>query len=296
MKSNVVPSPLVSPDVTLAATLRRMTRAAVGALALGIGLCPATAGADAAVYDGMNYTPGAALQSENGGTGWSNSWQASANYVATSGSLSFEGLVTSGNKVSFSQPDLSGDEAERTVGAPNDFGAAGTTTWVSILVRPDQAVGAGSNGGGEFSLDIDNFVVGQPAISDTDYSLGAGGLDPASTVPIVAGQTAFLVIEMQFNASTSANDTISLFVNPTPGLAAPDVPAVTLSNTNLSNNITDLAFYAANNEAVSFDELRLGDTFADVSPVPEPGTWGALAVGAVALGGTAVRQRMGRRV
>jgi hypothetical protein len=121
-------------------------------------------------------------------------------------------------------------------------------------------------------------------------------VDLASTVPIVSGQTAFLVVEMQFNASTSANDTISLFVDPTPGLAVPNVPAVTLSNTNLSNVISDIPFYAANNEAVSFDEIRLGNSFADVAPAPEPGIWATLAVGAVALGGVAARRWMGRRV
>jgi hypothetical protein len=96
-----------------------------------------------------------------------------------------------------------------------------------------------------------------------------------STVPIVAGQPVFVSIEFQFNANSNGQDTATVYFDPTPGLAAPDVTG-TVWTENFSSSIAGFAIDGAEGQTSNFDELRLGNSYADVSPVsglvatPEP--------------------------
>ena len=68
---------------------------------------------------------------------------------------------------------------------------------------------------------------------------------------------------------TSGDDTFSLYVNPTPGDPQPAAADATLTFDLGSQN--GLALNTGNGAQVSFDEIRIGETFADVTPlVPEP--------------------------
>ena len=125
----------------------------------------------------------------------------------------------------------------------------------------------------------------------------AGQTALRSTVPIIQGTAAFVAIEFQFNADPQAPDTATVFFDPTPGLAAPDVPGLVKSDVNFGP-VGDFFLLGANGMAFSFDPLRVGDTFADVAPaagqaaVPEPSSF---CIALVALSSLPVLCRYCRR-
>ncbi|MEM7314270.1 MAG: hypothetical protein AAF497_14065 [Planctomycetota bacterium] len=72
-----------------------------------------------------------------------------------------------------------------------------------------------------------------------------------------------MVLKSEFE---NGADTFSLYVNPTPGGPEP-VVADAVSFASVSN-VLGLTLYSTG--AFSSDEFRIGETFADVVPVPEP--------------------------
>jgi hypothetical protein len=91
-----------------------------------------------------------------------------------------------------------------------------------------------------------------------------GALQVASTLAPVVDQTVFLVVKAQFAAG---NDQFTLYVNPTPG--APEPATGLVKNNSDIGTVAGVTLYSTG--AFSTDEFRLGETFADVTPVvPEP--------------------------
>jgi hypothetical protein len=75
------------------------------------------------------------------------------------------------------------------------------------------------------------------------------------------------------------NDIFTLYTNPTPGAPEPLTGTVKSGNFGLT---TGLTIYSSG--AMRIDELRLGETFADVTPaVPEPSGVVLLVLGTCAL-------------
>jgi hypothetical protein len=74
-------------------------------------------------------------------------------------------------------------------------------------------------------------------------------------------ETAFLVVRFTF---TSGDDTIDLFVNPTPGQPLPAKPDATKSDLDLGTG-SQLGWGASTR--CQFDEFRAGRTWEDVAPV-----------------------------
>jgi hypothetical protein len=251
------------------------------------------ASADIIAYDGFNYAAGIDLVGNSGGTGFSGAWAAggfnassSANYDVASGSLAFSTLLTSGNRVSTGSTQVIAG-VTRTLAAP--LGADGTTTYLSMLLRPEGTLTAG----GFFGLTLETagepeLFFGRPGNGVNQYVVedrgGAGQV--SSGVDAVLGESVLLVLEAQFLAG---NDVFTLYVNPTPGGPEPLSGAVK-SNSNVGP-VNGLTIYSAG--AFSIDELRVGDTFADVTPsstaVPLPGT--ALAGLTLLSGFVAARPR-----
>jgi hypothetical protein len=72
------------------------------------------------------------------------------------------------------------------------------------------------------------------------------------------------------------NDLFTLYVNPIPG--QPEPSAGILKNDLDLGAVSGLVLYSTG--AHSVDEIRWGETFADVVPVPEPASWLLMALGA----------------
>jgi hypothetical protein len=87
-------------------------------------------------------------------------------------------------------------------------------------------------------------------------------------------ETVFVVLKYTFDSVNG--DSASLFINPTPGGAEPAAQLTVSAGTALTLNSGIQSFFVRNNsvepDTLLIDELRIGDTWADVTPVPEPST------------------------
>jgi hypothetical protein len=260
-------------------------------------LFPTAAEAVLLAYDGVDYAPaGSDLLGNAGGFGFSTAWRPggfnasnNANYDVQGGSLSFGNLLTSGNRV---QSAAVGAISGLTRDLSTPLGMPGTTRYVSFLLRPEGTLHGGAFNG-FFGLVLEQpaepeLFIGKPGAAAIDrYVLEdrGGALQVASAVAPVVGETVFIVLKAEFAAG---NDRFTLYVNPTPGAAEP-VAGVVKNNSNVGN-VSGLTIYSTG--AFSIDELRLGETFADVTPIPEPAATVMALWAAVGLIGTVRRTAM----
>lgn len=86
---------------------------------------------------------------------------------------------------------------------------------------------------------------------------------PSSNVTAVSGQTALAVLKLQLQPGA---DTFTLYVNPIPGF--PEPQAGTVKDDLDIGGVRGLGFAATG--AFSLDEIRWGDTYADVAPGNPP--------------------------
>ena len=235
-----------------------------------------SASASLVAYEGFDYQVGSQLLTQNGGSGFSSDWEAGGfnasihnNYQIASGSLGFQGLLTSGNRVvSSSQNAISGIVRDLTLP-----GSSGTTQYISFLVRPEGTPGDGAfNGffGLNFERSATELFVGKPgggALGEYVLENRGGASQFPSGASVVDEETAFVVLRVDYLAGA---DNVTMYLDPTPGAPEPTTGTVK-SDIDLINT-NGLALYSTG--AFSFDELRVGDTFESVTPVvvPEPRT------------------------
>jgi len=249
-------------------------------MAAALLLSAATSVAVAQVYDPFAGAPGP-IAGQAGGTGFSGPYNGGGNTVAPG--LTFGSLATSGNKFATAG---SNNGAFRFLTNPISTDAG--TIYASFLAAggtgtlPDYAgFSFFSNG-----TSTEELFLGKPfqnanyGFDVTDVAGGVGtGTTPVSTTPT------FLVYRFDF---TPAGDTVSLFVNPTPGGTLPATPSATFAIPEGAFADTFTAIRLQSGEGAGganpffFDELRGGGTYASVAPVvPEPASLGVLALGSV---------------
>lgn len=202
----------------------------------------------------------------------------------TSPGLTYPNLVTSGNKLTPATNDQQGFSLGAT------YGGDGTVTYISFLVagstgdRHELGLATGNTFGyreeAAFGTDGGSFKIMNGQDIPNGFATTNGGT--------FTGETSLIVAKID-----QAANTLSLFANPTVGQAEPGTATVTVSN---YGDFTFGSFRLANfdfsgNGAYSFDEVRVGATFADVTPsatlVPEPTALGLVA----ASGLLALRRR-----
>jgi hypothetical protein len=255
-----------------------LERSHVGFLLAAASLLAFVPTADAALtaYEGFDYAAvGSDVVGQSGGTGFSGPWapggfnaSISDNYDVAAGSLPFGLLATGGNRAS-SGPTAAIAGVTRTLAAP--LGADGTTTYFSVVLRPEGTLNAGAFNG-FFGLTLETagepeLFFGKPgsgAISEYVVEDRGGAGQVGSGVGAAVGQTALLVLKAQFQPGA---DVFTLYANPTPGGPEPAAGAVKTGSD--LGAVTGLTLYSTG--AFSVDEIRVGTTFADVTPaVPEP--------------------------
>lgn len=248
-------------------------------------LLESPAQASQVAYEGFSLT----FPSYDTGNGFSGAWAVggfnafAAGYTSSDGSLFYvnghgkaggqgngddanhgkAGLQTSGGSISggaFSA--ING--AIRNLAQP--LGTDNTTVYISFLIQPQGALNNGIFNGffgltlnGSFAQDLFIGKPGGGAVTDYVLETRGGFGQISSGIPAAVGQTALLVVKAQF---LSGNDIFTLYVNPVPGQPEPATGAVK-GDLNLGK-VSAVGIYSSG--AFALDEIRIGTTFADVTP------------------------------
>jgi T5SS/PEP-CTERM-associated repeat protein len=218
-------------------------------------------------YEPFDYSPaGANLVGANGGSGFAGPWTAGTlNHFIGTESLSFADLNTVGNRVtSDALPAAPLGNVNRELTVP--LGSPGTTAYLSFVIRPEdtlhQGVFSGFFGLRLFASTGDNLFIGKTGGGALDKWVledQGGAQQHASGVDVVVDEEFLLVVRADFNVG---NDLFTLYVNPTPGTTEPLTG--TVKNDSDVGFVRTLGLYSTG--AFSFDELRIGTSYADVVP------------------------------
>lgn len=288
---------------------RNSTPFAVAASALLIGLSPFVASAAAVIYEDFTFPDGdTALAGNAGGTGLSGNWTAPSGSTAEATNLTYGSLTTSGSATvatgwNASSPyvgiggttlnGLTGDSGELwmsllyqapttgsirfTVGIGDTY--VTTNGNLNSSVTDAQAIG--------FSIPFNNNAY--PVMWETNNYDGGNvqnapaGLASGSGLAIARdGATHMFVLHAQWGADGVTNDTLTLY---TPGTDLVLGSAISTYEGIVSQDSFDTLFFSADQSVGVLDEIRVGATYADVSPspVPEPSTTALIGLGGLAL-------------
>lgn len=239
-------------------------------------------------HEGFDYNSSATLDGRNGGTGFSNAWLTTDYvYAIATGSLIDPAGVLAGIGNSLHHSGLQ-PQARRNLNQL--LGTSGTTVYVSFLLRQD-AIGdfvqadhdfGGLILGGANQPDIfglDGLYIGRGAFGSLSdkFVLGVAGhgeLESGSSVSVVIGETALIVVRLDF---LDGVDKATLFVNPILGLPEPIGDALLDIELGM---FSQLSITQGNNSIWTTDEIRIATTWGDVA-VPELGSmaiWSVLGL------------------
>ncbi len=252
----------------------------------------ATCRASRIAYEPFDYPVGP-IVGDNGGIGFSGSWSSQPGFNVTSGTLSSPADQGAGNAA-----ELIGF-ASISRNLSTSFGADGTDIWLSYLTDP---ISVGYFSALDLNLENGWFptvgILGGPdgvgpasAYWGMDQGSNSAGGSPQgysetlTSVPIVLGQTTLLAVHLTSSGGTWE---LALYVNP--GSSEPGTPDATMTVAD-GGSFRSLQFWG-NGGDVIYDELRIGTTYADVVPGPEPSSLSFLALSVVGL---VVHRRENRR-
>lgn len=242
-------------------------------------------------YESFSYTAGETINGKNGGTGFSGGWGNQTAATINLAGLTYANLTTTGNSV-----NLTGDGIQVFRGLTGTGGGSGSNVWQSFLISTsatnvglslfnggnEQTFKGRTNGGNYGALFYEG--TGRP-INDGLATTANVGI---SMTPAVANATTHLYV-VNFD-QTGATPVYRGWLDPDAsslgtGSAPTGGSTFTLSTNTQFFNYTQLRLgaFSGPGAVVNFDELRLGDTWADVSPIPEPSSLLLLSVGALGL-------------
>lgn len=264
------------------------------ALALSLGLSPS---ADAALTHYVPFDAGYTVGNNIGGSGGSdlgfgaNTWfdGNTGNAIVAGDLASPVALASAGNHATTAEDfDLAFYTFDQNNNGSN--GEAGLDNllpgehWLSFVAKSPET---SDFGGFSFTKFFGGEILYIGKIGGQGST--AWGFDQGATGGIsAAGSDSALetLLVVKLNIGAGANDdTADLYINPTPGAALPAVPDIAgyaFSEDPNDNRAIDEARLGSGNGGFSIDEIRIGQTFADVTPVPEP------AAGALLLAGLGV--------
>jgi MYXO-CTERM domain-containing protein len=256
-------------------------------------------------YEGFDYATSQSINGLGGGTGWATAWSTTTttSFVSYTGSTSDPTgtLITSGNQVrtvgTTTFHELSRSTAVDLRTAPN------SSLWISLTARRIDPFSSPTYGGlvignevGSSAANTGRLFVGDPGGADTwaIERAGGGGPGQVSNHSVVNGAATLLVVNIQFQ--DNGPETVSLYVNRAPGGGTPPSVDAFLSNLDLNPSngpVTNVSLWFAGS-IYQFDEIRIGTSYADVTPTPEPGALLVVAAGVLSVGAWRRRRSLSR--
>ena len=268
--------------------------------------------ADALLYEGFDYSAGA-LAGQNGGTGFTTAWSSSGaggDVVTAPGKTYSSGgdLDVVGNFTTVSNSGTAGSFRNfSTITA-----ATSTTYWISMIASTSGIVPGSGNDAASIEIrnasNVELLSVGAFG-SSANWRIRARSSNRATSGFSDAGDTsnsgtdAFLLIRVDVDTSGAGADNIYFWTDPTLG-AEPTIVSA-------ESSITGTNFWDADEFSISrirsgvinsgstgdktlnYDEFRLGTTFADVTPIPEPGVFALVLSSILGVIGIGRRRRNG---
>jgi hypothetical protein len=241
-----------------AATASALAQAKVGLLA-----------EDRFEYDG----DGSVLAGKNGGTNWEGPWVTAGNSSAlfSLNGFDYPGLDTAGGSAAYPSSHAAARSWEGS-----DFTAGGKTVWFSFLVHmgPDGDGGAGDElrvatfvdtpNTGDLSKDDATLLT---VMNDGQVLIQGMGTDAIAAGVVETNQTYLLVGRVTFS-DTPGSDVFNVWLNPESWAVDPGTPL--LSKTGDYNASGDyFSFRSTSGMQGAIDEVRIGDSYADVTPNEE---------------------------
>lgn len=184
-------------------------------------------------------------------------------------------LVTAGGSIN--APGNTNTRGGRIVSSP----ITGTTTgtfYMSFLLQTNAASGGNYRAlelhSGGFSDSTNRTLQLGMGGTGTDFTAGNYGLringNDSLKVNLGAGNTASNLFVLKFVLSDSNNsDTVTAYRNPTLG-TEPMTATGSTSGFNFAFDRVTMANFQTGSQSLAMDEFRFGDTYASVTPVPEP--------------------------
>jgi len=236
------------------------------------------------VYEGFNYTVPGTLTGQSGGTGFTAAWTGGGS--GSTFNLSGTGLssgslqVTGGSILDNSGSTFSNARAYDVGG----FQDNGDSLWFSTLVNIPTGSWTSPQKVFFLSNALDDSGIG--------FQINAGGTlvgkisGTTSTGSATLAQNTTHLIVGRIDFTSASAQTITYWVNPTLG----STPLDGAANFTLSASVSSANHRSGNifvgsfsNTQGAFDEIRLGTSFSDVAPIPEPGTYALLGTGLALL-------------
>ncbi|MGE9266603.1 MAG: hypothetical protein ACQKBY_00795 [Verrucomicrobiales bacterium] len=249
-------------------------------------------------YEPFDYPAGTGLDGLNGGTGWGAAWSDGNNDVTTgSGSLNYPAagnFSSSGNQVNISS-SVTNAQAVRALGTTMNLATSGNTFYASALFQISAVSGQGSSL--NFTSETDGTGFNRWRFGINDSGNFYVGMDPlqanqlaTSTSTASAGTTYLLVAKMRTNTGGGDGNGDQVFLKiyeAGDSIFEPltdgdwDLSAIGYSGVTLRSLRLDLNNAAG--QSNQLDEIRIGTSFADVAPIPEPSALLLLGLSPLAL-------------
>lgn len=228
---------------------------------------PAAVRAGLLVHEPFVYTSGAIVAGNSSGSGWVSSWTLDG----ASGSIVAPGLAYTdilGNVLNVSGSAASTQAASTSRNLRSVPPVASNNVWISFLYQ----IPSGST---KF-VGLSFYRAGQPVFAiqspstDTSANIWLGNYVVAGSVSTskgVFGKNHLIVLRLQKGAGANGADVVDAFVDPVLG-AIPSGPA-TITASNFDFDAVRMA--GQDGSPLLLDEIRIGTTYADVTPYAPAG-------------------------
>ncbi len=217
------------------------------------------------IHDSFDYPAGDLAGT--GGSGWTGPWEGSNPVAAISSGLTYADMI--GNTLATSGAALdTGDGDAVTTISSRETGARNGGLWISVLIQPQNSsgdfVGVSFYQGGLANADA-RFAIEHAGGKNLRLTRRGGGTAHSEPYQTTIGETVLAVIHLVpgGGGGDPALDRIDVFFDPVLG-EEPGFPHASLEIGGLQFDRVRIA--AQNGRSSLVDELRVGDTYADVTP------------------------------